>query len=275
MTDRQGSGASSWLTKIGSWIFGGFGIVAALIGIVVAMIGEPSRAMVLIGAGLLFYFVGTIDRFTEIAGFGLKASLREKIGEADEVLAQVRKLAEITGNNLLVLTSMSGRLSNGATARDRHELLTQIKDVLTKAGSSPNEVRKGIDTLSRTLACDLLASIKDSAHQRYATVESGLNAAVNAKVRPDGEPMSGHDQARYKHQECVNAWKYLNSAWHWPLNDFAKNAQDAFSRMAAVGSDPFTDVIAVLASWDHELKSLAANDDLANPQRWYDQLDNP
>lgn len=59
--------------RYGSLALGMVGMLLAGYGAWIAAFGPLDRGSLLMAAGLLFFFVGTIDRFEELTGLGLKA----------------------------------------------------------------------------------------------------------------------------------------------------------------------------------------------------------
>src|ERR1700722_5105259 len=83
-----------------NWILFLTGAVNLLLGTIGAARADVSLAAISLTAGLILILAATIERFELLQGLGMKAQTRqldEKLEQADDALAQLRGLAELTG----------------------------------------------------------------------------------------------------------------------------------------------------------------------------------
>lgn len=264
---------SNALSKYGSLIIGLLGIVGAIYGAVLAALDHTAQAALLMGSGLLFFFAGTIDRFAEIRGLGISAKLKEKIDEADRVLAQVRMLAEVTGAQLLLLTASNGRIGGPVSIGNRHDLATKIRVILASAGSSAEVVQPHLVSLARTMIHDLVTDMLGPINQQQ-------HLAYNAMATRASEVVSQHGQSGEKHLALAErmrrhweAWQYLQLHGQWALGDYPRNLRAGIEALVEVGAPYRNEAIADLDAWTEELKHLIEKLELKTPHRWISRLD--
>jgi len=269
-----------WLkAKIGKWtfvsfgsrLFGVLGLALAPFGAYHAIMGHATQATLLLTTALLFFFVGTLDRFEEIAGLGLKAKLRTKLEEADDLLAMLRAQAEVNGSTLLRLTALSGRMNSAATAEVRHQLASEIRAMLTKSGASIDPVRPSLELIAKTLAHDLANKLLRHLDLHYRGAANGLSQALHgAQYADDGDL---HDALTKRLKKHEAEYKQLEGRGSWTLLDYAATLRQGLVGMSEIAPDVIAPYLREVDSWAPELDHLAVTLELRTPERWINFLD--
>lgn len=123
------------------------GVVAVLIGLLVAVTDQVAAATACLSAGVLILLIANVNHFELIKGFGFEArtkKLDEKIEEADRLLAQLKQASQLFADVSAQLISRSGFLSGPIPKNEALNLVVRIQGLLAALGVDKADVDKGL-----------------------------------------------------------------------------------------------------------------------------------
>ncbi|WLH64839.1 hypothetical protein [Pseudomonas sp. FP2300] len=251
------------------------GLICITVGCFKLITNEVALATTGLGAGLLFLFSATIERFESLKGMSLEVTTRkldDKIHEASEVVKELKQLAEISGHTLSLLAARVGRWGGSFTFEESYLLAQQVRDNLTSLKCEKN-------TITHALNPWVTVVIADLGRKLLAPVTEELNA-LEQQLRRERDkipqPIKADDPAYLELVQKINA---LSTHMH-PGCDVS--ALDSDKTMAAietyVSTAPELDTAAKLKhldnikQWSSEVDFLLRQSDVKNPSLWIEML---
>lgn len=117
-------------------------------GVWLVLCGSADDALKLLGAGLVLLFAATIDRFKLLKALGMEAETRdlvEKIDHAEELLSQIRELAEISLSSLVIQYAKAGRWNSATSTDEGTSAMRKIVAHLRKLGLPEERIKRVVD----------------------------------------------------------------------------------------------------------------------------------
>lgn len=176
------------LQVLTNWCLFAGGVSALAIGAFSAIQGEATLAGIAWGAGVLLLLGATIDRFESLKGLGIEAKTRQiddKLAQADEALERIRELAELVGTNLVFLHSKIGRWG-GPSAAEGYVIAQEVKENLTRIGSSESTIRTALEPWVRTTCGDILSGLARGLSTAVSRAAEPLHLQRSGALMPSG-----------------------------------------------------------------------------------------
>lgn len=257
----------TWQTGIVDCALTLAGLCATTLGVLAIWKENSGLAATGLTAGLVLLFASTIHRFESLKGLGIEAKTRElnrTIDKAEVTLAQVKKLAELAGANLVKIYSSIGRWDSAPSVIDSYQQSRKVKDLLTEIGSDDQSIRLALTPWARTAAFDLLQFRHQKIHEQVVALQTQLSAAFQA-AQPHDKPAL---QARL---EAASNYRLLDmgSIQDWELSSFASRLRDYVSGIPdPVDPDVLSELRSALDKDEAEFKAFDTKQDFADINYW-------
>jgi hypothetical protein len=176
------------------------GVAALILCVFQAWNGKTGSASAL---GVAFVICGVFLFLSQIKAFKLgevQVELREKLDQADEIIARLRKLASISAR-ASYLTIAWGNRMDGPTARDRQAVLDEIDGQLAELKVSHEELAVIQRPFVEMIRLDF-AFLFQGVLRQYATI---LNSDLTARVHAASDP-SAASALVMRHSDLITAW---------------------------------------------------------------------
>jgi len=275
--ESNGKEDQSRLFAITNWILLLAGIVNIFIGCQFAIKGEATKSTSFTAIALLLLLAATIDRFESLKGLGIEAKtkkLDKKIEQADEVLSQLKNLAEVTGASLVSITSKVGRWGAGISTREAYSLAQKVRRILLSIGSDISTIEEVLKPWARVSCFDLAR-----------VITSPIDDACNEELRrlhqenQSKGPINPLDENFLKYIEqsrLLSEYQQRLSNLH--LLELAEYPDALF---ALINEAPIQNRKIISASADTAthfapmINELKKNFYLSNPEPWFVELEAP
>jgi hypothetical protein len=144
---------SEWVNKLSKWhlvtaclLFGVSGVICLVAGLY-RLICLPSLELGLatLGAGLALLFASLFGHFESFKIWGVEGKIKqlnETVDKAEEALAQLRSLTNLTGEALMRLYCGLGRYTEPPSLLELDAIAGNVRALLTEAGRSEQQVRE-------------------------------------------------------------------------------------------------------------------------------------
>lgn len=121
---------------------------------------------------LIFVFLSQFKRFK---GLGIEAEMWEReMEEAQEIAEKFRNLATVVAKPLITNSMRLGRWSTGISRREMDNMVSEVKSILEKSGSRPEEIEAALEDYRRYTAFDMT-------RPAYSEVKKVLDEKVKEK----------------------------------------------------------------------------------------------
>lgn len=167
------------------------GLVCITVGCLKLITNEVALATTGLGAGLLFLFSATIERFESLKGMSLEITTRkldDKLHEASKVVKELKQLAEISGHTLSLLAARVGRLSGPFTFEESYHLAQQVRDNLTSLECEKTTINHALSPWVNILMIDLGQKLLRPVTEELNTLERKLRGERDktpSPIKPD------------------------------------------------------------------------------------------
>lgn len=242
------------------------------------LIGDATLGAAGLTAGLVLLLAATIERFELVKGLGVEAKTRlltAKIDEAEVILAQMKRLAEMSSETLILLAARAGRIGGATPPEEAHRLSRTVKQVLEAAGSPPDAIRNVLTPWACYAARDIAVDALQLYQRRVQETANSLQGKVNAFKKPiAATDLEGFNAAVADRQRMSTyAGTLLDGVMEWPLIEYPKRLRAIADQAPAfVPTETVEAFRAEVESWAGEFDHLARELDYANPQRWFAQI---
>jgi hypothetical protein len=261
-----------------NWILFLAGAVNLVVGTISAVRGDVSRAVTSLTAGLVLIFAATIDRFELLQGLGMKAQTRqldEKLEQADDALAQLRELAELTGAALVDLSSKSGRWSAAPSPSDQYEFGQSVRSVLKTLGSGGDvittKLRPWASVMCYDLAFALTDDLREALQETLANISRQLTDITSQPINP-ADPM--YLRATAEQREVLEFLQQrLNNIGYLDLGDFPDKFLDLFDKVPLLDEAVIGPMRVKARSLADSMRILKENMEIPDPQRWFAEIE--
>ncbi|WP_334597243.1 hypothetical protein [Pseudomonas alvandae] len=253
------------------------GFVCIAVGCFKLITNEVALATTGLGAGLVFLFSATIERFESLKGMSLEVTTRkldDKIHEASEVVKELKQLAEISGHTLSLLAARVGRWGGAFTFEESYRLAQQVRDNLTSLKCEKNTVAHALKPWVTIVIADLGRKLLRPVTEELNALEHQLRRELD-KIP---SPIKADDPVYIELTQKISA---LSGHLH-PGCDVS--LLDSDKTMAAieqyVSTAPELETAAKLKhldnvkQWSSEVDFLLKQSDIKNPSLWIEALKN-
>jgi hypothetical protein len=227
-------------------------------------------------AGLVLLFAATIDRFESLKGLGVEAKTRQltqKIEEADELIARIKNLAELSTSTLVDFSSKMGRWDSAPVPREAHALVLRVREQLAALGTDDNVIR----SILRPWA---LVTCRDLARWLVTALADAVQAEIKRmEVEQQGisQPISEIDRARHgtliaRSREARRAREELMRLG-LTLDEFPEGILGLVDATADLTPNAAQDCRHLLSQWLAEFVSLRDRADFEDAGRCLRELD--
>ncbi|NUT88905.1 hypothetical protein HNO91_20960 [Pseudomonas corrugata] len=251
------------------------GLVCIAVGCFKLITNEVALATTGLGAGLVFLFSATIERFESLKGMSLEVTTRkldDKIHEASEVVKELKQLAEISGHTLSLLAARVGRWGGSFTFEESYRLAQQVRDNLTSLKCEKSTITHALNPWVTIVIADLVRKLLGPVTEELNTLEQQLRREIDKLP----SPIKADDP---EYLALVQRAQALSAHLH-PGCDVSM--LDSNKTMAAietyVSTAPELDTAAKLkhlnniTQWSSEVDFLLKQSDVKNPSLWIEAL---
>ncbi|HEX6704593.1 MAG TPA: hypothetical protein VF169_07520 [Albitalea sp.] len=281
---RDGSNAEE------SWLAAAINALLALLGTCLLargvwlgfIVDENAMAMTYLGAGLLFLFAATLDRFKALKGMGVELQMREfdqKIGQADAILAQLKRLAELSGASLLELAAGTGRWDGAPSPLASYELSRSVKGMLESLGSTSLVVRRALVPWARSACIDAIGPVvgqyAEAVFRHYWEMHRRFVAAFSDADPNDPDQQAAKEAARQRVDEVLSYCRPVRDRGvaDWSLESTPSRLRELVdSAPAFVPKDALDELRQQANLWGPELEYLARELDFRDKESWFAKL---
>ncbi|WP_243287477.1 hypothetical protein [Geothrix terrae] len=275
--ENSGKEDQNRLFAMTNWILLAAGIVNILVGCLFAIKGEATKSTSFTAIALLLFLAATIDRFESLKGLGIEAKtkkLDKKIEQADEVLNQLKNLAEVTGASLVSITSKVGRWGTGISTREAYALAQKVRRILLSIGSENTTIEEALKPWARISCFDLARVITSPICNTCNEELRHLHQANQSK-----SPINPHDEKFMKYIEesrLISEYQQKLSNLHLIKLEEYPDALFALINEAPIQNREVISAAANKAShFAPMIIELKKNFYLTNPEPWFVELETP
>lgn len=142
-----------WVSKLSKWhlataclLFGVSGVICLGVGLYrLIWLSTLELGLATLGAGLALLFASLFGHFESFKIWGVEAKIKrlnETVDKAEEALAQLRSLTDLTGEALMRLYCGLGRYTQPPPLLELDAIAGNVRALLTDAGRSEQQVRQ-------------------------------------------------------------------------------------------------------------------------------------
>lgn len=265
------------LVTLVNWILAAAGVVCLGAGTVYMVLGNVGPASAGVAAGLILLLAATVDRFEQLKGLGIEAKTRElrrTIDEADEVVARMKRLAEVTSRSLIQLHARAGRFDSATPPGEGYELSRSIKAILEGVGADSEAIRETLEPWAQYAAMDVGRSV-------VSQFEKQLHPLLHARSRARDafpQPVNVDDAAWKKAiDEVAEVQEYINRLREVVSLGPVTGIAAALSRLAAeippfVPAEHAQSLREDVGRWVPEIEYLAQHLDFRDRATWVERI---
>lgn len=225
-----------------------------------------------LGSGLVLMLATRIDRFESFKALGLfeakTRELKETITEANEILIQLRKLAEISGKTLSSLVAKVGRGGTAFTVTESHEFAQEIRKNMIAMNSDESSIDRALQPWVQGLCRELALRLVIDFNNDYNPVGRALSNRIQNMSTNDPDR-----EALIQLYEAVDTYSLLSYAHEkWQTTDILTDLRNYVTNAPAAGEDLKAKHLALIGSWAEEVDHLLKFSDLKSLQRWAEKI---
>ena len=269
---------SIWPLRIGNAALLISGVVNIVIGTWQVASAHTIESTSFLAAGLILIFASTMDRLEMLKGWGIEARTRkldENIAESEQLLAKLRRIAELVGRFVVHTQSAMNRWDSGGRFRTTEERKDEVEALLREFATNESTIKEIVHPWIEWAAFDLEAYVRDEV--RRAVMKRRIDlAAEAAKVAMTDDQSTEPERLRTLAQNYLDAENAANRITlhvgtspqqHAALlREFAKHFKAFEPAFAA-------EISQIVDPWLDELVHLGTTGKLQSPLRWYPYMD--
>jgi hypothetical protein len=216
-------------------------IGAFVLGLYLAYQDKVAAAGVCIAAAVLPILFSQLPFLEYLKILGLEAKLRERVNEADTIVAKLKRIASVSAEQLFTQAALAGRWG-GEALLAKQERAAQLTAMLRGLEIPPAEITTAKTIYLRAIAHDL-------AHIFFSVIRNLLGAKRKALARErealfGKNPVDMRDPKGARWEELLAEERRIDAQVKWPTNVFESGDVDdlkAFCRTFIDGTDVLTD----------------------------------
>lgn len=211
--------------------------------------------------------VSQMHLIESFSGFGIQAKLRkldEALGEADEALNKLRKLAAIFSRIIVDTQSRAGRMG-GAAFRDRCATAREVRQLLLDVGASDQEIRSAIAPWAKWMALDISYGL---INRLGAVQRSELSSAeFNARKTEDGQER----ELRIRFQEFSR--DYLGNPYFTDPESYPERIYEIAKAMPFGSEETRGRVVSMIDRFAPSIRSILTKQDIPASDKHLEDLE--
>jgi hypothetical protein len=194
----------------------GMSMLSLLLAVYQAMNNSLKSAGVLAAVFFVSTMIVFIPQLEVLKAFGVEAKLREKLNEADVIIAKLNRLSALSAKVSYTMMAWGNRF-DGPSAKDRQAIIDEVDRQIADLKLTPEQRRDITGQYVSFIGLDLLMNV-NAIYERYSQYKSNkLNQALNR------ENTDINRAAVVKLSEGVNQWAIAKG----PVLYAIKNWSDA------------------------------------------------
>lgn len=253
------------------------GLVCIAVGCFKLITNEIALATTGLGAGLVFLFSATIERFESLKGMSLEVTTRkldDKIHEASEVVKELKQLAEISGHTLSLLAARVGRWGGSFTFEESYRLAQQVRDNLTSLKCEKSTITYALNPWVIVIIADLGRKLLEPVTRELHALEQQLR--IEREKIPS--PIKADDPVYLALGQRINALSgHLTPGCDVSLLDSDKTMAAIETYISTAPELDTTTKLKYLDNikqWSSEVDFLLKQSDVRSPSLWIETLKN-
>ncbi len=216
-------------------------IGAFVLGLYLAYQNKVSAAGVCVAAAILPIIFTQLPFVEYLKIPGLEAKLRERVNEADAIIAKLKRIASVSAQQLFTQAALAGRWG-GEALSSKLERAAQLTAMLQGLDIPPAEIATAKTIYLRAIAHDL-------AHIFFSVIRNLMEAKKKALARErdtlfGGAPVDLRDTKGTRWNELLKEEQRIDTQVKWPKDVFGNSDVDdlkAFCMTFIDSADVLTD----------------------------------
>lgn len=273
-TESRWDKCRQWLTDVALFLIG---LMCLILGAVSLWRGDPTSATAGLAAGLVLLMASSMERFEVLKGLGVEARIRKldgAINQATATLEQLRELAEMSGESLVLLNSKIGRYDSAPPAQKSYEIVQRVRRNLISVGSSEDIVRRTLAPWVFVTTFDLVQSLLTEILHPWQLLLQKWDQKIKAYPQPimagDSEFQALIDQR--KHLGSFQSHHVGAGVHEWQPGTHSQRLQIIVENLPLEEERDRQKLKELIAPWLPRLDYLTANYDLSDKEEWFKKL---
>ncbi|WP_431080118.1 hypothetical protein [Pseudomonas thivervalensis] len=251
------------------------GLICITVGCIKLITNEVALATTGLGAGLLFLFSATIERFESLKGMSLEVTTRkldDKLHEASKAVKELKQLAEISGHTLSLLAARVGRMGGSFTFEESYRLAQQVRDNLTSLECEKTTISHALNPWVNIIIGDLGRKLLDPVTEELNKLDQELRRErdkIPSPIKADDPVYLALTQrlsALYEHRypgcdvSLLDSDKIMGA-----IETYISSAPELNAAFKVKHLDN-------IKQWSSEVDFLLKQNDVKNPSLWIETL---
>lgn len=222
-------------------VVGVLSVGAFILGLYLAYQDKVAAAGVCIVAAILPVLFNQLPFVEYLKILGLEAKLRDRVNEADAIIAKLKRIALVSAEQLFTQSALAGRLG-GEALPAKQERAAQLTDMLRGLDISPAEITAAKTFYLRAIAHDLayifFSVIRNLMGAKRSVLQRERDVLFGKKPVDMGDPKG----ARWN--ELLAQERKIGAQVEWPENVFGSSGVEnlrTFCMAFIDGADVLTD----------------------------------
>lgn len=190
---------------------------AFVLGLYLAYQDKVAAAGVCVAAAVLPILFSQLPFVEYLKILGLEAKLRERVNEADSIVAKLKRIASVSAEQLFTQAALAGRWGGEALA-SKQERAVQLTAMLQALDIPPAEITAAKTVYLRAIAHDL-------AHIFFSVIRNLMEVKIKALARERDSlfgtnPVDMRDPKGARWNELLAEQQRIDTQVKWPKNVF-------------------------------------------------------
>lgn len=150
-------------------------------------LNQTANASLAFTVGFLLFLFSQFERFESFKGFGIEAKvlqLDNKIREADQINASLKKLTATFAQLTFEMMSRIGRMSGPIARKESLEIEESLLQQMRDAGIVEPDITRAVLPVRKVVAFDILRPAYDELDRRLSPLESAAHKRLIAVPKP-------------------------------------------------------------------------------------------